>query len=282
MRIRAEGLTPSAPRFGLLSVAQVLEGDEQGDGRWLGGVTLDPAPCGCADGYDPACSDTPADVVEDIYPEAGPSLDFDPFMVSYADRCSVMGLGPFNEFTARLRTAFDAAEPAAIEAEFELATLVTTNPHLASTDADELYAGSVNLIDAYAALEGAIAASCRAGVIHTNVVAATWAAHLGLISRDGQVMRTGLGTPVAVGSGYTGASPDGAAPADGTSWLYATGPIRVRRGAVEQYPADLSGVDRSINRLVVRVERPVLVEWDRCLHAAVLADLGEVPSDFGS
>lgn len=280
MRIRADGLTPSAPRFGLLSVAQVLEGD----GRWLNGVTLDPAPCGCADdGYDPACDDTPATVMSDEYPtEEGPSLDFDPFMVVKTRRCSVMGLGPFDEFVADLQAAFDAAEGAAIEHEFATATLVPTNPSLEDEAADVLDASAVQLTDAFAVLEEAIGASCRAGVIHVTPAAATWAARLNLIARDGQVLRTILGTPVAVGTGYPGAGPGGDPAPEGGAWLYATGPIRVRLGDVRQYPADLSGISRSINRLVVRVERPALVEWDRCLHAAQLAVLGEQTSGFGS
>jgi hypothetical protein len=280
MRIRADGLTPSAPRFGLLSVAHVLEGD----GRWLNGVTLDPAPCGCVDdGFDPACDDTPPTIMGDEYPEGeAPSLDFDPFMVAKIRRCSVMGLGPFDEFVADLQAAFDAGQGAAVEHEFATSTLVNTNPGLESEGSTILDESALGMTDAFAALEGAIADSCRAGVIHATPAAATWAARLNLIARDGQVLRTMLGTPVAVGAGYTGDGPGGDPAPEGGAWLYATGPIRVRLGDVHRYPEDLSGISRSINRLIVRVERPALVEWDRCLHAAQLAALGEQTSDLGS
>jgi hypothetical protein len=293
MAERVEGPAPSAPLRGLLSVATVLEGDAAGDGaRWLNGVAIDPYPCGCGivmPGI--ACVDDPAelegeDVTASPDPDGWPTA-FDPFLVYLPDSCSTFGLGPYDEFVGKLRTAFTAVQGAAIEGEFWTGTQVTTNPHLADGTSTE--AGPpAGIVEGVAQLEQAIAESCRAGVIHMPVAAAVVAGAYGLVEVQGQVLRTvAMGTPVVAGAGYTGTGPGGDAAPDGSAWIYATGPVRVRLGDVTIPDGIAQAMRRSINRVVVRAQRPALVEWDRCLHASQLVSMSEagvpvLPSGSGS
>jgi hypothetical protein len=288
MAERVEGLTPSAPLRGLLTVALVLDGEDVP--RWLNGVALDPYPCGCAivmPGI--ACVDDPAELegeeVTASDPDAVPR--FDPFLVYLPDSCSTFGLGPYDEFVSKLRTAFDAVQGSAIEGEFWTGAQVPTNPHLddgLSTDAGP----PAGIVEGIAQLEQAIGQSCRAGVIHMPVAAAVVASAYGLVESNGTALRTvAMGTPVVAGTGYTGTGPGGDAPPTGASWIYATGPVRVRLGTIDVPDGIAQAMARSINRVVVRAQRPAVVEWDRCLHASQLVSLSEagvpvLPSGSGS
>lgn len=270
--IRVDGPSPSAPLRGLLAVAQTLDGE----GRWLNGVVLDAHPCGCADVVAIDCDPTPATLAGDEYDAAGDGPpEFHPFHVFAHRACSTFGLGPFDDFRRKLLDVLDASQHHAIEREFWTGAQVSTNPHLADGTAD-LAGASAPFVEAFAQVEQAIADSCRAGVIHMTVAAATIAARYDLIEPQGATLRSrAMGTPVVAGSGYPGTSPDGdAPPADGT-WIYATGPLTVRLGEVQTPASIAEAIHISANRVVVRAMRPATVEWDRCLHVAQLAGLSD-------
>lgn len=293
MAERVEGVAPSAPLRGLLATVPVLDGDTAGDGaRWINGVAIDPYPCGCGivlNGI--ACVDDPEPLEGEDF-AASPAQDgwpaaFDPFLVYLPDSCSTFGLGPYDEFVARLRVAFDAVQGPAIEGEFWTGAQVPTNPHLADGTSTE--AGPpAGMVAGLAQLEQAIADSCRGGVIHMPVAAAVVAGAYGLVEVQGSVLRTtAMGTPVVAGAGYTGTGPGGDEPPDGSAWLYATGPVRVRLGAVDVPDGITRAMRRDVNRVIVRAQRPALVEWDRCLHASQLVSMSEatvpvLPNGSGS
>lgn len=93
------------------------------------------------------------------------------------------------------------------------------------------------------------------------------------VRSDGGKLRTLVGTLVAAGTGYTGCGPSGAAPATGTTWLYATGPAQVLRSPVLDLPADPRlAVDRSSDATKILAERYVAVGHD-VGAAAVLVNL---------
>lgn len=278
MRARVEGITPSAPARGLLQVAQVVDYDDPI--RWGSGIEVDAPPCGCATTWAPDCEVEPDDnpVAADVIAAAGPGPQFDSFTVEHVDACSTLGRAPSVEQEQSARTSFEAMEPAAIEAEFWTGALLADSPHLASPTADEPNPQGVEVVDAVATLESAIAEACRAGVIHVTPAAATWMARFHLLTREGGRHYTPLGTPVAVGSGYPGTGPDGEEAPEGFAWMYATGPIRVHRAPIRT----TRDIDHEVNREVVRVDRLVLVEWDQCIHTAQLAWLGHTYSFPGA
>jgi hypothetical protein len=77
--------------------------------------------------------------------------------------------------------------------------------------------------------------------------------------------------------GYDGSDPDGNVDATGeTAWAYATGIVPVWTGAIRTIPdeGDLAAaLDRSLNTIEWRVERPTLAMFDGCVHAGVNVDL---------
>ena len=91
------------------------------------------------------------------------------------------------------------------------------------------------------------------------------------------VIVTSLGTPVVVGSGYTGAGPDGdanAAPSGTNKWMYVTGPVTVHLGDAEiDNDSYAQGFNTSTNDLVIRGSRPAAVYFDPTLHYAAQVTL---------
>jgi len=122
-------------------------------------------------------------------------------------------------------------------------------------------------------LEQAIANCGNAlGVIHVPAAVFPTLDAWGLVTQQGQTLVTKAGNRVAVGNGYPGTAPSGAAPAAGTSWLYATGPVFVISSQTRINIATQS-LDRTENTIRMVAERNYLVGWD-CCHAGVLAKLG--------
>ena len=85
-------------------------------------------------------------------------------------------------------------------------------------------------------------------------------------------LRTLAGNLVVPGVGYTGSSPAGAAPAAGTSWIYATGAVFGFRSAVSvrEFPGTF---DRAENTVRMIASRRYLFGFE-CCHYAALVILG--------
>lgn len=85
-------------------------------------------------------------------------------------------------------------------------------------------------------------------------------------------LRTLAGNLVVPGVGYTGSSPAGAAPAAGTSWIYATGAVFGYRSEVfaQQFRETF---DRSENTVKSVASRTYLFGFE-CCHLAALVNLG--------
>lgn len=108
----------------------------------------------------------------------------------------------------------------------------------------------------------------------TGVIGVLWAPrHTASFLTDAQLLRVEgprlvgpLGNPV-VFAHTSGVGPDGQVPGVGEAWLYATGPVQVRRGPVflPTLPQALSYVDNSVFALA---ERSYTVGWG-CAQAAV-------------
>jgi hypothetical protein len=88
----------------------------------------------------------------------------------------------------------------------------------------------------------------------------------------GRQLQTLAGNLVAVGAGYPGTSPSGAAPTAGAVWVYATGPVFMYRSDVKVTPFS-SAVDRTNNTIQMIAERTYVLGWDCCV-LAVQVNLG--------
>jgi hypothetical protein len=119
-------------------------------------------------------------------------------------------------------------------------------------------------------------ASCYGGegVIHIPLTAfpSFKANHLVHRENPGDLWRTAAGNIVVPGSGYTGSSPAGAAPAAGTAWIYATGALFAYRSDVF-VPLFPENFDRAENTVKYQASRTYLFGFE-CCHYAALVDIG--------
>ncbi|MGW0681813.1 hypothetical protein ACWD2L_00425 [Streptomyces sp. NPDC002754] len=132
------------------------------------------------------------------------------------------------------------------------------------TDAGTPFA---SVTDAIGALEAQLAATTgAAGVIHIPRYAISQLDACAIV-RDGSTLRTLLGTPIVAGGGYGYTGPDDA-DTDDVLWIYATGPVTVRRGVVQVYGGDAGGFDQKTNEVWHIAERPYLITADCPILAA--------------
>jgi hypothetical protein len=237
--------------FGLFSVAPPTE---PGDSGWQLGIQWRRSP-GCARAattLDPCVSGTS---VGPKVPTGCPDLKaFKPFTVYlYLQRAGI----PVDVVRAEVEEAFDAAEERGVESfvwnsEFDALAVDVgsfTDPAVALGVAERELRNRYN----------------GTGVIHTDSLGATLVADR--LRVEGSQLLTMLGTPVVVGAGYVGATPDN------TEVSYvATGALVARRDAREI----LEGFDRAINDALFIAERTYVVGWD-CAAVRTTATIGGGP-----
>jgi hypothetical protein len=255
---------------------------DEGDEHWLNGVKVYPFPSDLPKVHDTCASGssrTKAVGGTVALPEYGG------FAVYLAEKCSAFGIwgGGLSEeqaqdrFVARATAALAATEAFAVEQQFMAGVGIGNNPHLADGNGNFPNGDTaVSVMDAFAILEDEIAKTGRRGVIHCTPAMLTKAGQQFLVldAREGEVV-TINGTRVVPGYGYVGRTqaPGHAAPSAKQAYIYATGPIDVRRTAVEVVPGTVAqALDRSVNTISYLVERGYVVDWDTVLQSGVLAD----------
>lgn len=98
------------------------------------------------------------------------------------------------------------------------------------------------------------------------------------VNKKGQILVTKLGTPVIVGTGYTGVGPIGnanRAVSNTTEWMFATGYVDVHLGAVKVVNESLAqGITASSNTNDMRIKavRAAAVHFEPPAHNAVRVD----------
>jgi hypothetical protein len=268
-----DDLLPEVHPYSLLTVGHQL------DGRWDAGIGIwaFPSGDGVPSGFDPCAEGTFRE--KDEVGEAESPL-FPSFTAYAAFQCSTMGMGSFQDFQDRVNRVLDAVDVAAIERQLVQGDPIAVNangdavPFLGDAHLDILAVAAVGPGPALAYLEDAIGETHRAGVIGASPgVVSAWSFDGGLRVVDGQ-LRTWLGTPVYVATGFIGADPvSGSTPAAGQGWAFATGPIAYgRSGLIEIGATAAETIDRTLNDVVYRAERDVVVGWDTALQAGILVD----------
>jgi hypothetical protein len=120
------------------------------------------------------------------------------------------------------------------------------------------------------------------GVIHmTRDVASLLASNSNMLfhEKGKDHLQTFGGTPIIVGSGYSGNGPDGAtgASATGTNkWIYATGTVRTYVGKIDVVNDNLAqayDVSGNANDMRLKAIRPAAAYFDTSIHLAVRVDL---------
>jgi hypothetical protein len=286
----AHKLTP-APA-GLLSVARVMTHTARAyDERWVREFSQE---------YDSLPTSVQLLTINDatvadgvISTDSGSSyLDYVPFYIDVEDFASTFGLLGEDRFK-RVITELESVTQKVIEREFwegkaaQAETTANSNMYLTKSGLATIpVAGAFKPENALMHLEQAISSSPvgETGVIHvTRDVASILGSRLVYLKakddNPAQVM-TRLGTPVVVGSGYTGKGPIGdtnAAASATNKWIFATGSVDVHLGKIEVVNDTLAqGADVTINNMRIKAYRPAAVLSDPAMHFAMRVTL---PSD---
>lgn len=287
-----DGPPPIAPVYGLLPAAEapaagvriVPDADSGGVERWLNGAEVYPYPAhkgavqdGFSVGTNRVKDDGDITVVD--FPQ------FSAFTAYLPVTCKSWKVWDQEEFKARAVETFAAVESSIVAREFMFGNAIPSNPHL--TDGTGIFPAGDTILgvtQGVAALEREIALTGRLGIIHVSPQMLSSFSEPWAIDTKTGVIRTLNGIPVVPDFGYAAAStPTGHAAAAGTTeWMYATGPVDIRRSDVFVMPERVEqALDRGTsgsasvgkgNSITYRVERYYLVDWDTVLHAAVLVD----------
>jgi hypothetical protein len=282
-----------ASPFGLLSVVEARYTED--NPHWRTGVQWQPI-CGTADTtYDPCLAvtgsggppPTPAAKTAGVTDETRGAT---PFTVYAGFNCSPAAWA--EEAGERAQDAMTRLESWQVERAFwtgVAGSQDTVWPHLAAdaerrdmygvllqTAADPVTGAVLDIVEGLGRLEQDLA-DCYpgVGVIHVPAVLGPALDANSLVHKDGRQLRTLNGNVVALGAGYPGTSPAGSAPAAGSAWIYATGPVFAYRSRIEVPPAP-STVNRSNNTVSALAERTYVLGFDCCLHAALVSTGGEV------
>lgn len=275
------GPPPIKPTQGLLAAAAaalpgvrvIPDADDGGNERWMNGIEMWPYPTHTGDVFNPDAAGS------DRVKAAGESIAnprFFPFVGYVGDSCSSLHIGSHEEYRARILDVFDAVESSLVARQLMTSSFdVTANPHLADGRGTVL-GTPVSLALGLALLETAIARSSRGGLIHVSPKIGILLGQTHIVAgKDGMVLRTILGTPVIVDPGYVDPpAPVGhGTPADTQEWIYASGPVDVRRSRPYMLPDNpREALDRSNNNVTYRAENEFVVAWDTAVQAAVLVD----------
>lgn len=117
------------------------------------------------------------------------------------------------------------------------------------------------------------------GVIHApRYMATSFADHWLTEAASGRTSRlTTAGTPVAFGAGYPALAPDGTVPDPADSWIYASGPITIRRGPVLTTETFDGAATDPKDQVKVIAERQYLIQAD-CPLLAVKVSVPSPPA----
>jgi hypothetical protein len=278
---RIDGPPPLAQEFGLIAAAEgpaagirlIPEADE----HWGNGAEVYPYPTSPGDTYQ-SCAPA-SEIVEKDTGGDLPHPKFESITAYVPDSCTSYSIGSDTALIDRAATVLDAVESAIVAHEIKTGLRYRNNPHFSDGNGTFPNANTATgIVDAVGIIEAELGRLRRVGVIHLSPQAAIRLSSTGGAALDGSsgVMRTVTGTPVVVDQGYAEkATPYGhPAPTATQEWIYATGPIDIRRGQVFTTPGTLAeALDRGRNEIVFRAERLFLVIWDTAIQISVLADI---------
>lgn len=263
-----------APKFGLLSVIQWQENID----HVFMGVQFEPQSCEAAviTGALQCDDESPFGVPKDA--SAGVDLVLaSPFAVYGSYECGAIGR-PLSEAFERAGSHLELGKGRAIERAIQLGE-AGNEPSLVGNANDITPAGgAVSLSAAIAQLEQYLRENYGGtGVIHLSPHLATLAYAQGWVWVDGDVMRTILGTPIAVGGGYDESVGPTESPAESPgaddAWIYATGAIYGWQSEVGFLPDTPAGaMDRSFNNITVLAEQTFVIAWE-CVTVAIQVDI---------
>ena len=281
--VTAPKIVPSA--FGLLAVVKPENGPSED--QWVRGFSQEwETQLYSATNWDDTDS-TSGTVVAPGVPTY--YTEIKPFFIEAEELRSTLGFNGLDRIE-RLKRQLDGVTQHAMEVELWDGAVRKGESHanvaLSSATATILNGGTaLSPRRAIALLEHSIGLASdggEQGVIHlTRDVAALLASNSNMLFHEAgkEHLQTLGGTPVVVGSGYSGTGPDGATGATATvdnKWIYATGTVRTYVGDIDVVNDNLSqayDVDGNQNDMRLKAIRPAAVYFDTSIHLAVRVDL---------
>jgi hypothetical protein len=281
--VTAPPIVPSA--FGLLAV--VKPENAPSEDKWIRGFSQEWETTATSlknwDDTDTTNSDLIVNGVINYYDE------IKPFFIEIDETRSTLGFLGIDRIE-RLKRQIEGATQHAMEHELWNGTVREGESHdnkaLTASSATVLNSGTaLSPRRALALLEHSIGLASHfgeQGVIHvTRDVASLLASNSNmLLHEEGKAhLQTFGGTPIIVGSGYSGNGPDGVTGASASAtnkWIYATGTVKTYVGDVDVVNDNLAqGYDVSGNANDMRLKaiRPAAVYFDTSIHLAVRVDL---------
>jgi hypothetical protein len=212
-----------------------------------------------------------------------------PWFIEAEEQISTMGFNGLDRI-ARIERQLEGVTQHAMELELWDGAIRIGESHdnlaLVSADATILNSGTaLTARRALALLEhhiGLVSDGGEQGIIHmTRDTAALLASNSNMLFHEAgtEHLQTLGGTPVIVGSGYSGNGPVGATGAtasDINKWIYATGTVRTYVGDVDVVNDNLSqayDVSGNQNDMKLKAIRPAAAYFDTSIHLAVRVDL---------
>jgi hypothetical protein len=281
--VTAPKIVPSA--FGLLEV--VKPENAPGEDQWIRGFSQEWETTATSlknwDDTDSTSSTLIVDGVINYYDE------IKPFFIEIDETRSTLGFNGLDRIE-RLKRQIEGATQHAMEHELWNGTVREGESH----DNKSLTAASATILNggtalsprrALALLEHSIGIASHfgeQGVIHmTRDVASLIASNSNMLLHEQgkDHLQTFGGTPVIVGSGYSGNGPDGATGASSSAtnkWIYATGTVKTYVGDVDVVNDNLAqayDVSGNQNDMRLKAIRPAAVYFDTSIHLAIRVDL---------
>lgn len=260
---------PLSSLLGTLRAAGLVVEHTTDPQRFGSGTSSDSSPCPSIDVEDP-CD---ASAVVPLVCSDGAVLEAQPWAARVC--MSRTNLDQFVDLDAKVRGLLSVCEHEALGTEFWSGTQSRAstwgNPYLTSDGSTEV-GTALSVAQGLADMEQAlIECACGAqSMIHAaaNVVS-LWSS-LGMVTRQGGIIQTVLGTIVVTDPGYDGSGPQpGAAPASATSsWIYGTLLVDAHLGAVKV----TDGYDEELNDHVTCANRLMVARFESCCHLRAEVD----------
>ena len=210
-----------------------------------------------------------------------------PFFIEVEEYISTFGYTALDRFE-RISQQIEGVTQKAVEQELWDGAIREGESHdniaLSAASATILNSGTaISAAKALALLDfkiGSTSPCGEQGIIHmTRDIAGLLSASYMLFHREDGRIETISGTPVIIGSGYSGTGPTGATGAtatDANKWMYGTGTVEVYVGKVDVVndnngqAYDVSG---NQNDMRLKAIRPAAVYFDTSIHLAIRVDL---------
>lgn len=180
-----------------------------------------------------------------------------PITLYAGSECSTLGW-THEEAVAHARATMDLGEQQGLEAAFWNSRLTTDVVDLTPPE------GPLTVAQGVALLEGCLAeAYGGVGVLHVPAGAAALLGCCNLLHEDPATgsLRTLAGNCAVIGAGYSAMNtgPGGVPAEPGTTWLYITGPVHIRRGPLDVIPNRSASVNIRTNDRRILLERTYVV-----------------------